>query len=270
MGARHSTSDEFHGQRAALPAVSPTMLRWFRSYSVRYIRRHFHSLRVSVSPELPGGGTAPGVIFLNHASWWDPLILLVLTGRFFTERTFYAPVDACALERYGILRKIGCFGVEQGSVAGARDFLANSVAVLSSPNQGLCITPQGRFADVRARPPAFQQGLGQIAKRFPEVPFVPLAIEYTFWEERLPEVLVRFGPPVIFPDRSSSAAATAALESALAAAQDALAADAIARDATRFKNLLEGGAGVGGMYDLWRRSRSWMRGERFQPEHSTL
>ena len=270
MGDRLSTPEEFHGRRAALPTVSPTLLRCFRAYSVRYIRRHFHSLRVSIDQGPPARVNAPGVIFLNHASWWDPLILLVLTGQFFPERTFFAPVDAAALARYGILRKIGCFGVEQGSVAGAREFLASSVAVLSSPDRGLCITPQGRFADVRARPPAFQQGLGQLAKRFPDVQFVPLAIEYTFWEERLPEVLVRFGPPVTFSDRSTPAAATAALESALAAVQDALAVDAIARDATRFKNLLEGAAGVGGMYDLWRRLRSWMRGERFQAEHSTL
>ena len=56
----------------------------------------------------------------------------------------------------------------------------------------LFLTPQGKFADVRA-PLVFAPGLEHLAARAPRAHFLPLAIEYTFWEERKPEVLLAFG-----------------------------------------------------------------------------
>ena len=48
---------------------------------------------------------------------------------------------------------------------------------------------------------------------------------------------------------------------------DALAAEGIARAPAAFKTLIDGRAGVGGVYDLWRRGRAALRGERFRPAH---
>jgi hypothetical protein len=45
----------------------------------------------------------------------------------------------------------------------------------------------------------------------------------------------------------------AAIEQALAETQDALAIEAKMRDASLFETLVEGSAGVGGVYGLWRR-----------------
>jgi hypothetical protein len=39
------------------------------------------------------------------------------------------------------------------------------------------------------------------------------------------------------------------------------------RDPALFRFLLRGGAGVGGIYDLWRRLRSWAGGQRFDAAH---
>ena len=97
----------------------------------------------------------PPVIYVNHASWWDPLVLLLLTHQLYPGRKFFAPMDAKALERYGFFRRIGCFGVELGSLRGAKQFLGASLAALGLPDGGLCVTPQGRFADVRERPVRF-------------------------------------------------------------------------------------------------------------------
>ena len=57
---------------------------------------------------------------------------------------------------------------------------------------------------------------------------------------------------------------------ASASPEDALsviAADAISRERERFRPLVEGRQGVGGVYDLWRRLRARLHGERFQPGH---
>lgn len=263
----------FAGQQAAqLPAVSPLVLRWFAKYSGRYLRKHFHSLRLSLLDVPANNPERPLVIYLNHASWWDPLVVLLLTRELFPKRTFFAPMDARALERYGIFKRIGCFGVEQGTIRGVKQFLAASLAALAVPGGALCVTPQGRFADVRERPLRFEGGLGQLACRTTDAVFLPLALEYVYWEERLPEVLTRFGKPLVFPQNMSCnpAEATRLLEEQLIKTQDSLAQDSQAREVLGFTNLLSGSSGVGGIYDRWRRLRSWLRGERFVAEHSSL
>ncbi|MHA3769907.1 lysophospholipid acyltransferase family protein [Verrucomicrobiota bacterium sgz303538] len=263
----------FAGQQAAqLQAVSPLVIHWFARYSRRYLRKHFHALRLSLLDVPADDPGRPLVIYLNHASWWDPLVILLLTKELFPKRTFFAPMDARALERYGLFKRIGCFGVEQGTLRGAKQFLAGSLAVLAFPGGALCLTPQGRFADVRERPLRFEGGLGQLASRAMDAVFLPLALEYVYWEERLPEVLTRFGKPLVLPQNTSRnpAEATRLLEEQLMKTQDALAQDSLARSVSGFTNLLSGSSGVGGIYDSWRKLRSWMRGERFVAEHSSL
>jgi hypothetical protein len=48
---------------------------------------------------------------------------------------------------------------------------------------------------------------------------------------------------------------------------DRLAADVMSRDPARFTSLIQGRAGIGGVYDLWRRARAALRGEAFDPAH---
>ena len=43
---------------------------------------------------------SPIIAYANHASWWDPIAAMLLQEAFFLKRTFYAPIDADALENY--------------------------------------------------------------------------------------------------------------------------------------------------------------------------
>jgi len=254
----------------AVPEVSRPLLRWFTWYSCRYVRRHFHSLRVS-RLGLPPESKLPLVIYSNHASWWDPLVGLVLKSECFAGRRLYAPMDAAMLERYKLFGRLGFFGVEQGSRRGAVQFLRAAEAILQSPEPLLALTPQSRFADVRERPVRFAAGLGHLAKRVEHALFVPCVAEYVFWEERLPEILVRFGEPMEV--RREHAAAftsdwwTDQFEQKLEAAQDALAIESRRRDPAAFQSLMRGGAGQGGIYDWWRAAKAKLRGEKFNREH---
>lgn len=258
-------------RRELLPSISPPWLRWFTWYSRRYFRRHFHSLRVSRSglpPELPA---LPLVIYSNHASWWDALVCLVLKDEFFVAHTAFAPIDEAMLRRYKFFGRLGFFGVEQHTRRGARQFLRVSEGILQSPRHLLALTPQGRFADARERPVRFAAGLGHLAARQPPAVFLPLAIEYVFWEERLPEILVRFGEPAVTGrghlPRQRPEAWTSFFEEELARTQDALAAESQRRCPEDFETLLQGGAGQGGIYDLWRALNASWRGETFYKEH---
>lgn len=258
------------GAPAAIPTISRPLLHWFTWYSRRYLRRHFHSLRISRSG-LPPVSKLPLVIYSNHASWWDPLAGLVLKAEFFADRTLFAPIDAAMLARYRMFARLGFFGVEQGSRRGAMQFLRTAGSLLQSPQPLLAVTPQSRFADVRERPLHFEAGLGHLAARVERALFVPFAAEYVFWEERLPEILVRFGEPVEIQARQQAAFGaeywTTLFEQKLTATLDALAVEAQRRNPGDFTMVLNGGAGQGGVYDWWRALKAKLRGQTFNREH---
>lgn len=243
------------------------LLTWFTWYSRRYLRRHFHSLRVSRAGLPPRHSDAPLVIFSNHASWWDPLLWLALKAEFFPARRAFSPIDAAALTRYKILRRLGFFGVEQKTGRGAIQFLRIAEKILGETGHILALTPQGRFADPRERPVRFEPGLGHLAARVGGAVFLPMASEFIFWEERLPEILVRFGPPIVTDQIGDAQSATLLFEQELEAVQDALATEVKRRDPNDFQMILRGGAGQGGVYDWYRVTKAKFCGETFVREH---
>ena len=129
------------------------------------------------------------------------------------------------------------------------------------------ITAEGHFVDHRQRPVALRPGLAHLLRHAPGAVVLPLAIEYTFWNESRPEALARFGPPVDAAAAQSLPDLTALLETELTRTMDALATDSAARDPRLFRTLIRGNAGVGGIYDLYRRSRAALSGRRFDPTH---
>jgi 1-acyl-sn-glycerol-3-phosphate acyltransferase len=247
---------------------SPLLLKWFTWYSRRHVRKHFHAMRISLTGLPPQDQARPIVVYSNHPGWWDPLIGLLLKAHFYPEKTLHAPIDAKALEKYGILKKLGFFPVEQSSFKGARDFLRTSQALLQSPATLLAITPQGNFADPRQRPTTFEPGLSHLASVAPQAIYLPCAIEYPFWNERLPEALVRVGPPVTIPPSRSARQLNLLLQSALQNAQDALAQDALTRDPALFQTLITGSSGQAPVYDFYRSLKAKLTGKPFNPEHS--
>ena len=168
------------------------------------------------------------------------------------------------LERYRFFRKLGAFGVKPG-YEGASTFLAVGEAVLALDNGLLLVNAEGRFRDVRDRPIQVAPGLTHLAKRMPAARFVPLAIEYSFWNERRPNLLLRFGDAV--PTSAIRATGGAALSEALAGTMEALAVDVASRDPSRFKVLLAGNTNINPFFDGWRRLVAALQGRRFDPAH---
>lgn len=272
------------GGEVDLPRVSVRLFAAFGHYSRWYLGRHFHAVRRSASVPSVGPDAAL-VVYFNHPAWWDPLLAIVLARELFGERTHYGPIDAAALEQYGFFRRLGFFGVEPGTVGGARRFLRVAGELLERRDTALWITPEGRFTDPRQRPVRLRPGLGRLAGRLAERPggavLLPLALEYPFWEERFPEALLRFGEPVDVArevarhrERGKGDPSPrdwdALLARRLEEAQDALAAAAMERDPEAFETLIGGRAGIGGVYDLWRALRAALRGESFEREHGAV
>ncbi len=254
--------------KTAAPHISAAVMKFFIAYCRRRIRRDFHALRILKSGQPSRDCTRPLIVYFNHPSWWDPIVCLLLARELFPSRPSYGPIDAAMLERYGIFKRLGFFGVDP-SLRGTRTFLRTTHALLADPRNAVWLSPQGRFADVRERPLRLQDGLGALAAREPDAAFVPLAIEYAFWTEPRPEILVSFGEPIIPSNEPARPVAkwTRIFTGALEATQEKVAAGSCRRDASEWLTLNRGKSGVGGIYDAWRWLRARLRGEKFAPDH---
>lgn len=267
-----------HRRGHAVPETDPLKARSaaaFRAFSLYlrwYFARNFRAVRITRAgmPADPAG--RPLIICSNHPGWWDPAMFILLMSTLLPHRIGFGPMDAAALNRYGVLRKMGVFGIDPDTRKGAAAFLDSGLRILSDPRSVLFVTAEGTFTDPRSRPVRLRAGIAHLARRVPQAVILPLALEYPFWNERRPEALAHFGPPIQIPAGEATAgrsvaAWTAALEDSLTQAIDSLAAASITRNPALFQELLRGTAGVGGVYDLWRHGAALLRGERFDPSH---
>lgn len=258
------------GEASPVGLFSARHFAFFRFIFRRFSRRHLRAARVAqwgLPP--PDDPSRPLVVYANHPSWWDGMAFMLYSTALFPGRRMFIPMEAKALSRYGFMRRLGVFGVEQHSARGAVAFLRTAQAVLAEPRHMLWMNAPGRFMDVRERPVPIAPGLVRMAELAPGARFLPMALEYPFWSERAPEMLAAFGPPLegaaLAPmDRAARAEA---LARALEAAMDRLAADAMARDPARFRFVLRGREGMGGVWQGWRRLQAALRGVPFDPRH---
>jgi 1-acyl-sn-glycerol-3-phosphate acyltransferase len=252
-----------------VPTISAPLLWYFRRIVRGYFRRHFHGVRISGAERLVSDG-GPLIIYANHSSWWDPMVLVLLGGRFLPRLKHYAPMDAEALDRYAILKRLGIFPVVMKTQRGAVQFLKMGEAILASGGV-LWVTPQGMFVDGRERPLVFKPGLAALAQRVAErggsCTVLPLAIEYSFWDERLPETLLHIGQPVRVAATNADGVQER-LIAALETAMDELRGLSQSRDAGRFTTLIGGRAGAGGFYALGERIRAAIRRKPYRAEHT--
>lgn len=246
---------------------NPALVRFFGRIMTRQMRKSFHAVRIARGGRPSPTPGRPVVVYLNHPSWWDPAFIMVLATHLFPQRPGFGPIDAEALRHYRFMARIGLFGIARDSRRGAATFLRESTGVLRDPAAMLWVTAEGHFTDPRTRPVSLRPGIAHLARRVPEGVFLPLAVEYPFWDEKTPEALCRFGPAVEGDPADPVEAWTARLEAALSVTMDDLSADALSRDPARFETLLGGTAGVGGVYDLWRRGRAALTGRRFHAGH---
>jgi 1-acyl-sn-glycerol-3-phosphate acyltransferase len=178
-------------------------------------------------------------------------------------------MDAASVDKYKIFKHIGIYPIEQDAIRGAAAFLRTTCAILSVDGNIVWLTPQGRFTDVRERPIQLRPGIGALAARMPQVEFVPLAIEYTFWTEPRPEVLISLGEATV-PSREISRSAaewTELFSRALENTQTELARHSSRRESLDWIVLDRGASGVSAIYDVWRMLRARLSGATFSCEH---
>ncbi|SRR6056297_703680 len=262
-----------------LPKISSWFQNGFHRFLTPYLKRHFQVIAVDKRDQLRAlreiDDREGVIVYANHPSWWDPLTAHFLNRKLFPERQFWAPIDAVALRQYEVFKKLGFFGVEADSRSGAATFLKMSHAILEDTDQAgrktgaLWMTPEGRFTDARDHSGELMPGLSHLCHKLDAGVVLPLAMEYVFWDERLPLCLIKLGEPIRIADAPlrSKEDWRRRLISGLRDAQDELADLAMDRRSEPFQNLLVGKSGAGGVYDMLRRTKAIFTGKRFKASH---
>ena len=250
-----------------LRARSAGAVRAFSLYLRWYFQRNFHAVRIARNGLPAIVSNRPIIVCCNHPSWWDPAMFILLMHILMPDRAGFGPMDAAALKRYGVLRKMGVFGIDLDTRGGAAHFMRAGLRILDDPRSVLWVTAEGAFTDPRVRPVHLRAGIAHLARRVPEAVILPLALEYPFWNERRPEALVHFGSPIDAGAANSVGERTAVLEAALTRTIDELAAMSVTRNPALFVQLLRGTTGIGGVYDMWRHGAALLAGRRFDPGH---
>lgn len=241
-------------QAQPLQPIQYWLLRPFVGYITFYLRRNFRALRLLHGSYAEGLKGWPILICMNHPGWWDPLLALYFSQYFFPEREHYGPIASEGLNKYQFFAKLGFFGIDPKTRAGAAQFLQTGRAVLARNDAALWVTVQGQFADVRIRPMRLQGGVAHLAHTASRFVMLPLTVEYSFWVHKKPEAFVALGQPIFVEDGATKTTADwmQTFSTALEQTQDVLAEQVKKRAADAFYPVFEASSGLGILNDVWR------------------
>lgn len=246
------------------------LLRRFRRFVPGYVSKRFHRVWLSKGSQFPNADCDLPILFvMNHPSWWDPMMGVLLSERF-PQYDHYAPIDAQMLEKYNVFKRFGFYPLERDTIRGVARFLRTSLNILSHNRHAVWITAQGQFCDVRQRPLKLEPGVGHIAARMSHGLIVPIALEYTFWNESRPNAFIAVGQAINVIDQQNSAKQwLIKIETSLTTTLDELNTCVEARQPEQFSPLITGNSGVGGIYDFFSRLRAWSMGQAFNKSHES-
>ncbi len=238
---------------------SPKFAKVFSWYTRRLFAKKFHAVRATTTTldlvREAGTHEGPLIVLLNHSSWWDPLVPVLIAQAWLpAQRSACAPMDIEQLRKFAFFRRAGLFGINPDD---ARSYPALVAYVRErferEDRATLWITPQGGFADVR-EPVRMRPGAAAIAARTPRVRVLSLAIEYGFWLDQKPEVFVHVAS-VKAPSNPSTPHWHAAMEVTMNTGSQHLSRLVIARESSAFATLVGTGTSVHPVYDWWLRLR---------------
>jgi acyl-CoA synthetase (AMP-forming)/AMP-acid ligase II/1-acyl-sn-glycerol-3-phosphate acyltransferase/acyl carrier protein len=175
-------------------------------YPVWYLfRRHFDAVWLDRA-YAPASGSTRTVYFLNHSSWWDYLVPLLLDSFVFHQRARYMMAHDIMSRRWYLRRLFqaaGVFSVGKDNPALRAAALRYAADFLSREGTALYIYPQGK-----ARPEGeeirFQDGIGWLHAQCPGVDFVPVACHLHVLSTPRPQLYLKVDTPVVLTDPPAS------------------------------------------------------------------
>ncbi len=202
---------------------SPLFDAWFARHARSRFARTFETVRIAGLSSLRAAArSAPVLVVSNHTSWWDPLVILLVSHAAGTDG--YAMMDAKNLHRLPFFARVGAFGVDLRDATDGAAAIRYAAKLLDRPGRLVWLFPQGRERPVTARPLGFLGGSAAIARVARRAVTLPVAIRYEHGPTERPNLYVAIGQ-AIPPERNLTLARDrqeAAVERALAQIDDLL------------------------------------------------
>lgn len=129
---------------------------------------------------------------LNHATWWDALVVLWLSEHVLGTDG-YALMDAKNLRRLPFFTRVGAFGVDLEDPSDGARSIRYAVRLLDGPGKAVWVFPEGRERSP-FEPLELQPGAAQIARVAKKARVVPVGLRYVFGAAERPELWVSIGP----------------------------------------------------------------------------
>lgn len=171
--------------------------RWFIFVFDLYMRWLFHRRfeNVWVDQDYQPGSDSKTIYYVNHTSWWDGLIPLLLNRKLFRQNA-RAMMEDKQMREFGLFKRIGAFSVNLENPRSAVRSLRYAVESMKRPNSCLFIYPEGEIGPFRTEKPHFKKGLGWIVSQCPDVDVVPVGIYINTEKFDKPELFMKVGKAI--------------------------------------------------------------------------
>ncbi len=167
--------------------------RWiFLPYIDREMKKNFSAFYyLNEFPAVPEGKGL--LITPNHMSWWDGFFIDLVCRRFH-PKLFHIMMLEEQLKRYWFFRFLGAYSIKLNRFKSVIESLRYTGELVSSGSIAV-MYPQGVLEPYDKRPLDLKDaGIRYLGKHFPEGYLVlPAAFKISFFEEKHPEVICRFG-----------------------------------------------------------------------------
>jgi len=180
-----------HSQSGFIPArESPLFISLFGRYTKWLFRNRFK--KVWIKQNYFPGPESKTIYYLNHSSWWDGIIPLILNQYIFRQKA-RAMMEQRQMARYRLFRWIGAFSINLDKPRGSIRSLRYAVESMQRDNSSLFIYPEGKIVPFTTEKPVFRGGLSWLCRQLPEVDVVPVGIYIHTIRHNKPELHISIG-----------------------------------------------------------------------------
>ncbi|MDD3593447.1 MAG: 1-acyl-sn-glycerol-3-phosphate acyltransferase [Candidatus Gastranaerophilales bacterium] len=189
---------------------SPFWMMIWDFFVSQMISRRFYSIRIknlkhydAIDPD------AATIFYAQHNCWWDGII-----GYYLCRNILKVPMNIMVedLIKFPLLANVGAFSVDKKSPKSTLHVVNYCADFLTKEKINLWLFPQGVIKPPNHRPLEFQKGLTYIAQKCKKINLIPVAVQYPFVRQGLPEVLIDMGKPIFLDKDINRSEYTAFLE----------------------------------------------------------
>ncbi|KAB3535951.1 glycerol acyltransferase [Bacillus safensis] len=169
---------------------SRSFRRIFSLYLERYLL-HKHFRCVMMKGTVDPNEKLPVLYIANHSSWWDGLIIFLLTEKA-SELDHYMMMEEKQLKQYAFFRKLGAFPVQKKNLKSVKQALMTAKENMQAGG-AVWLFPQGKIMHQDMRPLELEGGASFLVRQFEQVVVKPVTLHYTFNQFQKPTVSAVFG-----------------------------------------------------------------------------